>query len=84
MSKPRSDNEPQVTTYYEVQRNRDSVAEAGEAKPGDVPKLPATSPWSAENMIPDEPTVDRSIEDGPFINIHRRVSHASKLRRRHP
>jgi len=35
-----------------------------------MPTLPPSSPWSAENMIPDEPTVDRSIEDGPFINIH--------------
>jgi hypothetical protein len=30
--------------------------------------LPPESPWAAENQ--PEPTIDRSIEDGPFINIH--------------
>jgi hypothetical protein len=68
MSKPHSDDEPQVTTYFQVQRNRDALAEIGEAKPGDVPKLPPESPWASENA--PEPTIDRSIEDGPFINIH--------------
>jgi hypothetical protein len=65
-SKPH--NEPEATTYHQLQRNRDSVSEAGEAKPSDIPKLPPESPWAAENQ--PEPTIDRSIEDGPFINIH--------------
>jgi hypothetical protein len=71
MSKTSSDNEPEGATYFEIQRNRDGLPEPGESKPAPVmPALPPTSPWSAENMIPDEPTVDRSIEDGPIINIH--------------
>ena len=71
MSKPHSDDRPDATTYFELQRNRDGLPEPGESKPAPVmPPLPASSPWSAENMIPDEPTVDRSIEDGDFINIH--------------
>jgi hypothetical protein len=68
--KPHSNDELEVTTYFQLQRNRDSVSEVGEAKPGDVPKLPATSPWSAENMIPDEPLIDRSEDaatGGPNI-----------------
>jgi hypothetical protein len=71
MSTPHSDDELEVTTYFELQRNRDGLPEPGESKPAPVmPPLPPASPWSAENMTPDEPTVDRSIEDGPFINIH--------------
>ena len=70
MSKPHSGNEPEVTTYFQLQRNRDGLPEQGESKTAPVmPSLPASSPWSAENVIPDEPTIDRS-EDGDFINIH--------------
>jgi hypothetical protein len=68
MSKPHSNNAPEVTTYFQVQRNRDSVSEAGEAKPGDVPKLPASSPWSGENVLPDELPIDRS-EDSDQMGI---------------
>ena len=71
MSKPHSNDEPEVTTYFQLQRNRDSLPEPGESKPAPVmPPLPASSPWSAENVLPDEPTIDRSAEDGDFINIH--------------
>jgi hypothetical protein len=71
MSKPHSDDELEVTTYFQIQRNRDGLPEPGESKPAPVmPPLPASSPWSAHNMIPDEPTIDRSIEDGPTTNIH--------------
>jgi hypothetical protein len=71
MSKPHSDNELEVTTYFQVQRNRDGLPEPGEEKVAPVmPALPPTSPWSAENVLPDEPTIDRSIEDGPTIDIN--------------
>jgi len=60
-SKPHSDNELEVTTYFELQRNRDGLPEPGESKPAPVmPPLPASSPWSAENMLPDELPIDRS------------------------
>jgi hypothetical protein len=55
------DDSPEPSTYFEVQRNRDSVSEAGEARPGDVPRLPPESPWAAENQ--PEPLIDRS-DDG--------------------
>jgi len=70
MPKPHSDDRPEATTYFELQSNRDGLPEPGESKPAPVmPPLPASSPWSAENMIPDEPTIDRSSEDGLTINI---------------
>jgi hypothetical protein len=70
MSKPRSDDELEATTYFQLQRNRDGIPEPGEEKPAPVmPKLPPESPWAAD-PVPPEPTIDRSIEDGPFINIH--------------
>jgi hypothetical protein len=54
MSKPHNKDELEVTTYFQVQRNRDSV---GEAKPGDVPKLPPTSPWH-HDPCGDEPLIE--------------------------
>jgi hypothetical protein len=61
MSKPHSGNEPEVTTYHQLQRNRDAVD--GEKPGGDVsqlPPLPANSPWSAQNVTPDELPIDRT------------------------
>jgi hypothetical protein len=70
MSSKPHDEPAEATTYFQVQRNRDGLPEQGESKTAPVmPSLPASSPWSAENVIPDEPTIDRS-EDGDFINIH--------------
>jgi hypothetical protein len=72
MSKP--PDEPEVTTYFQLQRNRDGLPEVGERVIGgdisQLPPLPANSPWSAQNVTPDEPTIDRSIEDGPTIDIN--------------
>jgi hypothetical protein len=46
MSKPR--DELEVTTYFQLQRNRDGLPEPGEEKPGgdvaQLPPLPANSP----------------------------------------
>jgi hypothetical protein len=62
MSKPRSNGEPEVTTYFQLQRNRDSLSEVGESKVGgdisSLPELPASSPWGSGGMpsVPDEPT----------------------------
>jgi hypothetical protein len=68
MSKPHSDDE--VTTYHQLQRNRDGLPEPGEDKPAPtMPKLPASSPWH-HDPVPAEPTIDRSQEDGDTINIH--------------
>jgi hypothetical protein len=67
MSKPH--NEPEATTYFQLQRNRDGLPEPGESKPAPaMPKLPPESPWAAEQL--PEPTIDRSREDGPTVNIH--------------
>jgi len=64
MSKPHSDDQP--TTYFQLQRNRDSLPEPGESKPAPVmPPLPPTSPWSRD-PVPDEPTIDRR-EDGDTL-----------------
>jgi len=71
MSKPRSDNQPEVTTYFELQRNRDAVGEEekpGESKPAPaVPALPPTSPWH-HDPCGDEPLVDRS-EDSDVMGV---------------
>ena len=70
MSKPHSGNEPEVTTYFQLQRNRDGLPEPGEEKPAPVmPPLPPSSPFASDPVGP-EPLIDRSIEDGPTINIH--------------
>jgi hypothetical protein len=64
-----SDFEPEPISYFELQRRRDGLPEAGEPEPGDIPKLPPSSPWHRD-LVPEEPTIDRSREDGPFININ--------------
>ena len=62
--------EPEATTYFQLQRNRDGLPEPGESKPAPVmPPLPPSSPFASDPVGP-EPLIDRSIEDGPFINIH--------------
>jgi hypothetical protein len=55
-------------SYWQLQLNRDGLPEAGEEKPAPImPKLPPESPWAAEQL--PEPTIDRSREDGDFINM---------------
>ena len=62
-SKPHNKDELEVTTYFQLQRNRDGLPEIGESKPVPVmPPLPPTSPWHRD-PVPDEPTIDRR-EDG--------------------
>ena len=64
MSKPR--DEPEATTYFQLQRNRDGLPDPGESKPAPVmPPLPPTSPWH-HDPVPPEPTIDRR-EDADFI-----------------
>jgi hypothetical protein len=68
MSKPRSGNELEATTYFQLQRNRDGLPEPGEEKLGgdvaQLPPLPANSPWSAQNVTPDELPIDRRCDSG--------------------
>jgi hypothetical protein len=67
-SKPR--NEPEATTYFQLQRNRDGLPEPGEEKPsGDVsslPPQPSTSPWAADPVPAEEP-IDRREDGDVFI-----------------
>ena len=66
MSKPH--NEPEITTYFQLQRNRDGIPEVGEEKPAPVmPQLPPTSPWH-HDPCGDEPLVDRS-EDSDVMGV---------------
>ena len=71
MSKPHSGNEPEVTTYFQLQRNRDGLPEPGESKPAPVmPTLPPSSPWGSGPQPGREPFVDRSEDaanGGPNI-----------------
>jgi hypothetical protein len=74
MSKPHDDrkDEPKpYSTYFEYERQR--ILGPGEDKvgtSGTVPlQQPPNSPWASDPVGP-EPLVDRSIEDGPTINIH--------------
>jgi hypothetical protein len=71
MSKPHSDNQPEVTTYYQLQRNRDALPEPGESNPAPVmPALPASSPWAAsiDEICGAEPPIDGTSE--ATININ--------------
>ena len=66
MSKPH--DEPEATTYFQLQRNRDGLPEPGESKPAPVmPPLPPTSPWH-HDPCGDEPLVDRS-EDSDVMGV---------------
>jgi hypothetical protein len=69
MSKPHDDPEP--STYFQLQRNRDSLSEVGESKPAPVmPPLPPRSPWAAsiDEICGAEPPIDGTSE--ATININ--------------
>jgi hypothetical protein len=68
MSNPHSNDEPEATTYFQLQRNRDGIPEPGEEKVAPaMPALPASSPWH-HDPVPDEPTIDRR-EDGDTTDM---------------
>jgi hypothetical protein len=54
------DREP--TTFFQLERARRGLDEPVELEP--VPALPSTSPWSAENVLPDELPIDRRCDGG--------------------
>jgi hypothetical protein len=62
-----SDDDPlEPVSYFQLEeRRRGSETKLGGEK---MPPLPAAH-WSHDPCGP-EPLVDRSVEDGPFINIH--------------
>jgi hypothetical protein len=63
MSKPHDD--PEATTYFQLQRNRDGLPEPGESKPAPVmPPLPPSSPWAAsiDEVVGPEPTINTEDE----------------------
>jgi hypothetical protein len=51
------DFESEPVSYHQLQRRRDGL-EAGEPEPGDVPKLPPSSPFASDPVGP-EPLIDR-------------------------
>jgi hypothetical protein len=67
MSRPKTHDDPEPSTYFEIEQNR--LVNPGEEKTAPtMPRLPPESPWASENQ--PEPTIDRSHEDGNTINIH--------------
>jgi hypothetical protein len=63
MSRPTNSNEPEPVTYFQLEQRRRQL-EPGEAISDDLPPLPASSPWSGDQL--PEPTVDRT-EDGDYF-----------------
>ena len=57
------DREP--VSYFEMERRRRQLDEPAENVPGDIPKLPPSSPWAADPVGP-EPPIDRR-EDGDIV-----------------
>jgi hypothetical protein len=54
------------TTYFEIERRKSAAPEIGGDKiGGDLPPMPASSPWAGD-PVPDEPTIDRR-EDGDIM-----------------
>jgi hypothetical protein len=63
---PLEDDDPvKATSYFQLEQRR-----GGETKLGGepLPPLPKTH-WS-NDPVPAEPTIDRSVEDGPTIDIN--------------
>jgi hypothetical protein len=71
MPKPRNTDEPEPSTYFEIEQRR-LVNPREEKASGDIsslPELPASSPWH-HDPVPDEPTIDRTEDaatGGPNI-----------------
>ena len=67
MSLPRDTDEPEATTYFQIEQRR--AANPGEEKVSSdistLPPQPPGSPWAAsiDEICGVEPTVDRSAED---------------------
>jgi hypothetical protein len=59
MSAPTIPTDREPVTYFELQRRRDRTPEPGESNGGDIPKLPADSPWASDPCGP-EPLIDRT------------------------
>jgi hypothetical protein len=66
MTKPKKPDDPEPSTYFEIEQHR--LQNPGEEKAGGprMPRLPETSPWH-HDPVPPEPTINRE-EDGDFIN----------------
>jgi hypothetical protein len=68
---PKPPDDPEPVSYFQLQQQR--RPNPGEEKVSSdistLPPQPAGSPWAADPSG-DEPTIDRSNEDGPTINIH--------------
>jgi hypothetical protein len=59
MSLPRDTDEPEATTYFQIEQRR--AANPGEEKiSGKLPPLPASSPWGAGPGPGDELPIDRT------------------------
>jgi hypothetical protein len=66
MSRPKShDDSDEPQTMFEWQRRSINNPELGGEGKGDVPPMPASSPWAAsiDEICGVEPTIDRSAED---------------------
>jgi hypothetical protein len=53
------DGSREATTYFQLERARRQLDEPSENEPGDIPPLPASSPWH-HDPCGDEPLIDRS------------------------
>jgi hypothetical protein len=59
------DSPAEATSYFELERRRGGETRLGGEK---LPPLPKTH-WT-HDPVPAEPTIDRSVEDGPTIDIN--------------
>jgi hypothetical protein len=58
-TKTNDKDEHEPSTYFEIEQRR--LDNPGEEKAAPtMPALPASSPWSAENVLPDELPIDRT------------------------
>ena len=69
MPTTRDGDESEPSTFFEIEQRRLVNPGEGKVSANDIPPLPPSSPWH-HDPVPPEPTIDRSIEDGPTVNIH--------------